>query len=297
MTEEVVKKRGRKPKGGKIIAKPIEKEDTKATVINVILHLKCAMSEMDTVNEKFIQPTPEQIVDNTAYEYVPFVPSEIIPYEAPDQMFAEFHNKTDISANPLPYDDIPDTDSSLSMKEINKKLKQIKLSLYKNNLSDKKSACFWCTCDYDNDTCYIPKYDFGGNIHGYGAFCRPECGVAYLFKEIIDDSVKFERYQLLNMVYGQIYGYTKNIKPAPDPHYLLDKFYGNLTIQEYRKLLKSEHMLVIVDKPMTRNLPELHEDTEDLIYRVKRQSERTQETSKINILRDKFNIKVDERKN
>ena len=34
--------------------------------------------------------------------------------------------------------------------------------------------------------------------------------------------------------------------------------YGNLTIQEYRKLLKSERLLLIVDKPLTRILPELH---------------------------------------
>ena len=56
--------------------------------------------------------------------------------------------------------------------------------------------------------------------------------------------------------------YKKNIKPAPDPHYLLDKFFGNLTIQEYRKLLKTEHLLLVVDKPMTRVLPELFEDND-----------------------------------
>jgi hypothetical protein len=36
----------------------------------------------------------------------------------------------------------------------------------------------------------------------------------------------------MNHIYSKIYDYTKNIKPAPDPHYMLDKFYGNLTIQE-----------------------------------------------------------------
>jgi hypothetical protein len=74
---------------------------------------------------------------------------------------------------------------------------------------------------------------------------------AYLMKESIDDSVKFERYHLLNQTYSKIYNYTRNIKPAPNPYYLLDKFYGNLSIQEYRKLLKTGHILVI-DKPMTR---------------------------------------------
>ena len=55
----------------------------------------------------------------------------------------------------------------------------------------------------------------------------------------------------------------KNIKPAPDPFYTLDKYYGNLSIQEYRKLLKHDRLLLVVDKPLTRSLPELHEDNDE----------------------------------
>ena len=82
--------------------------------------------------------------------------------------------------------------------------------------------------------------------------------------ENIDSSSKFERYQLLNNIYSKIYNYTKNIKPAPNPHYTLDKFYGNLSITEYRKSLQHDRLLFIVDKPLTRILPELHEDNDDL---------------------------------
>ena len=120
---------------------------------------------------------------------------------------------------------------------------------------------FGAIYDFDNQSCYIPRYENNGDICGYGSFCRPECAVAYLMKENIDDSTKFERYNLLNSVYSKIYEYKNNIKPAPNPHYLLDKFYGNLNIQEYRKLLNSERMLMIIDSPLTRILPELHEDT------------------------------------
>jgi hypothetical protein len=80
-----------------------------------------------------------------------------------------------------------------------------------------------------------------------------------------------------------------------------------MTIQEYRKLLKTEHMLLVIDKPLTRILPELHEDNEDMvlniyggtkttatvpngIYKVKRQSEKTQGPSKSAIMRDKFGL-------
>jgi len=87
----------------------------------------------------------------------------------------------------------------------------------------------------------------------------------------------------------------------------LDKFYGNLTIQEYRKLIKSEHMLLVLDKPMTRTLPELHEDSEELgtnalqtaaqgssintgMYKVKRNSEKQKGPSKNEIIRERFGI-------
>ena len=53
----------------------------------------------------------------------------------------------------------------------------------------------------------------------------------------------WERYALLNNIYGKVYNYETNIKPAPSPFYTLDKYYGNLTIQEYRKLLKNDTLL------------------------------------------------------
>jgi hypothetical protein len=198
-------------------------------------------------------------------------------------------------------------EEDVNIKDINYKLKQLKVNLYKNLMDEKKSACFWCTYDFDNQSCYIPRYENNGDICGYGSFCRPECAVAYLMKENIDDSTKFERYNLLNSVYSKIYEYKNNIKPAPNPHYLLDKFYGNLNIQEYRKLLNSERMLMIIDSPLTRILPELHEDTDDFtagiyggskgsatqaggVYKVKRQSEKTQSVSKASIMKERFGM-------
>ena len=195
----------------------------------------------------------------------------------------------------------------INVKEMSSKIKQLKIQLYKNSLnSEKKSACFWCTYDFDNCPCYIPKYEMDGTIYGYGSFCRPECAVAYLMKETIDDSTKFDRYHLLNQIYSKVYDCKKNIKPAPDPHYLLDKFYGNLNIQEYRRLLKTEHLLLVVDKPLTRILPELHEDTDDAftkiygikttsgnssgVYKVKRQSEQPNGPSKASIVKTTFGI-------
>jgi hypothetical protein len=154
--------------------------------------------------------------------------------------------------------------SELERRNINLKIKQLKVRLYKNINQDKKSACFWCTYEFDNPSCYIPKYENDKSIVGYGSFCTPECALAHLMNESLDDSTKFERIHLLNKVYAKIYNYNKNIKPAPNPFYLLDKYYGNMTIQEYRKLLKSGRTFIVLEKPFTRFLPELHEDNENI---------------------------------
>ena len=69
---------------------------------------------------------------------------------------------------------------------------------------------------------------------------------------------------MLNNLYGKIYNYEKNIKPAPSPYYTLDKYYGNLTIEEYRKLLKNERLMMVVDKPLTKILPELFEENNEI---------------------------------
>ena len=134
--------------------------------------------------------------------------------------------------------------------------------------------------------------------HCYGCFCSPECATAYLFNEHVDSAIKFERYHLLNHLYCKIYDYKKNIKPAPDPHYTLDKYYGNLSIQQYRQLLKNERLLLVVDKPLIRIMPELHEDNDDFVlnsnsipagkkYQVKKKLVQ----SKCEIMSENFNFK------
>ena len=153
---------------------------------------------------------------------------------------------------------------NVNMKEIWGKLNKLKENLRSNNVSDKNSACFWCTHDFDSPAIYIPKQNCNGLLEVYGCFCSPECACAYLKNQDIDNSIKWERYALLNNTYCKIFDYTRNIKPAPNPHYTLEKFYGNLTIQEYRKLLNNERILMVVDKPMTKVLPELYEENNEI---------------------------------
>jgi hypothetical protein len=50
---------------------------------------------------------------------------------------------------------------------------------------------------------------------------------------------------------------------------MLEKYYGSLTIQEYRSILKTDRLFLIVDKPLTRILPEFHEDNDEFIINNK----------------------------
>ena len=323
----------RKPRASKIVTKSqIVANAVTPTVTNVILNLKCSMSDLREYNNKLSQlirnpleynsSAPPEVryydgekmfgtfIQNDANKSVEPVEDETTKSSQPFTVFNTEHemkenysniviNENDMTQTPI-IDDV-------NIKDMSAKLKQLKIQLYKNALNtEKKSACFWCTYDFDTPACYIPKYEMDNVIYGYGSFCRPECAVAYLMKETIDDSTKFERYHLLNQIYSKVYDCKKNIKPAPDPHYLLDKFYGNLTIQEYRRLLKTEHLLLVIDKPLTRILPELHEDTDDAftkiygikattsnssgVYKVKRQSEQPQGPSKASIIKNTFGI-------
>jgi hypothetical protein len=95
---------------------------------------------------------------------------------------------------------------------------------------------------------------------------------------------------MLNNIYGKIYDYNKNIKLAPNPYYTLDKYYGNLSIQEYRQLLSYERLLLIIDKPLTKIFPELHEDNTDFetLYDNKLVLKKINKIEKNKILSDVF---------
>ena len=283
---KIAKKRGRKPKGGKIIQHITTNTDQKDEKSNVILHLKCSMKDLQThpQNSSFLECYNFSNCKND-------LSFELIGNE----------NVNDVTINNVCEDfEEDDDDESVCKdpnKEISKKLKQLEHNLHINNVNNKRSSCFWDTCEFDNPPIYIPKHFINGTYDVYGCFCSPECGVAYLMNENIDSSTKFERYHLFNHIYTKIYNYKKNIKPAPNPYYMLEKYYGNLSIQEYRSLLRNERLFLIVDKPLTRILPELHEDNDDFIlnnkiipsnnYNVKTRMPRKKQ-NKSSILTEKF---------
>jgi hypothetical protein len=283
----VPKKRGRKPKGGKIIQQPQHIPIIKELKPNVILHLKCFMKDLKKTDWDglvgsfyFLKNDSYEIVSNKDTDNITLIQNntlldsrEGILSDEENEMMDRDHSKKCIEEN------------EEYKKDICKKLKKLQYDLHNNNVPDNKSACFWCTYTFENPTIYIPKScvkvehqpsvkvehqpsvkvdESPGKYSVYGCFCSPECAVSYLMSENIDTSVKFERYALLNSLYSKIYNYTEVIKPAPDPHYLLEKFYGKLTIQEYRSSFKKDRLFLVLNKPLTHILPELIEDKDAL---------------------------------
>jgi hypothetical protein len=289
------KKRGRKPKGGKIIQQIVPINANKETKPNVILHLKCSLKDLqNSSTSSEILSYNLNGISHLAYD---FIESQNTNTQTTT---TDIINISKCDDN---YDDDDKSDNNIvstsnDIREVWKKLKQLEHNLHINNICDKKSACFWCTYEFDNPPVYIPKHYIKDSYHVYGCFCSPECATAYLMDENIDSSSKFERYHLINHIYSKIYDYKKNIKPAPNPYYMLEKYYGNLSIQEYRALLKNERLFLIVDKPLTRILPELHEDNDDFIinnkiipsntYQIKKKLQNKQ--TKNNILTERFGL-------
>ena len=261
------KKRGRKPKGGKIIKKEVKKNTIIDMKESVILHLKCKTEDLqkNQINHQNYSPNlenPEAYNINSNFKLSKLTYGELYNQNQPENQKINIQPQINITQHEKQEDKTKSTD----MKKIWRKLEELKVNLRNNNASDKKSACFWCTYEFDNPAIFIPKQYNNNLLEVYGCFCSPECAVAHLKNEDIDNSRKWERYTLLNNIYSKIFNYEKNIKPAPNPFYTLDKYYGNLSIYEYRKLLKNERILMVVDKPMTKVLPEIYEENNEIPF-------------------------------
>jgi hypothetical protein len=308
---QINKKRGRKPKAGFILNSNSGLYDT-SQVPNIILHLKCHLSDLKT-NESIYDYTPS-ISEVESYNLATnnLKSSDLCQtyndeYETHDDDNIE-HNTSKVDnvltqvsanvavsvnatsvANTMPTTatatsgphanakKAATTESTLHVlndryqKEISKKINRLKYSFHNGETIqmklNHKCACFWDTCEFDGPIYYLPIMIVNGVFHVSGCFCSPECALAALLKDQLDTSTKFERIHLLHLLYGS--ANNKGFKPAPNPNYLLDKYYGNLTIDEYRSLLKSPQMIHIVNKPLTHILPELYEDNNDFLVNSK----------------------------
>jgi hypothetical protein len=309
----VHKKRGRKPKGGKVIQHLAHENVMMHDAPNIILHLKCSISDIPDLTSALsseISIKPGDVVSFNALETKGADLNDSYhcsnannsnsnsnsnsinnsssnnnnsssnlankPKPTPDALIAT--NSYNYLNNDADEDDDDDDTGSNdnNLKDIWKKLHHLKLCFHKSDVfqnigaGTRRSCCFWDTCEFDTPPVYLPKCIApNGGYNVYGCFCSPECALAYLMNEGVDTSVKFERCQMLNSMYGKLLNYEKSIKPAPNAQYILNKFYGNLSIQEYRKLFKSEQIVYVVNKPLTHILPEMYEDNNDFLLNNK----------------------------
>jgi hypothetical protein len=240
---KIKKKCGRKPKSGKIVHKVVNSSTTVVSIPNIILELNCLMEDTNSI-------------------------------ENPNVVGYDFISKPDttrrVSPLTITYDQSADNDKKLNVQNNLKKLQAtLQLANADMDAAINSSACFWCTFEFLSEPVYIPKSVHNDKYCVYGCFCSPECAAGFLLNETLDSTVKFERYHLLNHIYYDIFEYSKNIKPAPNPFYTLKKFCGNLSIEQYRTLHKSDQILITVNKPLTRIMPEVHVDNGEFIINNK----------------------------
>lgn len=113
-------------------------------------------------------------------------------------------------------------------------------------------ACFWCCHSFQTPPAAIPSHILDEVWYMYGNFCSPECAVAFLLKEKVDSHVQWERYALLNSLYGDDadlpVGAPHGIRPAP-PREVLRMFGGSMDISEYRAVIHEKKLRVDVLTP------------------------------------------------
>ena len=297
MNVTTLKKRGRKPKGGKIL--PTHNKITYANtyvVKNIVLHLRCNKSDLEKseLDESVGSISGFSIENKNKSEYgrIVDVKDEIAilddgksEWELKKKIKGEIKIdgekvrsdvKNEMETNKCEgymdhvYRDEVNKMSVEGRSMVNNKIKELQYNFYHNTTYDKQSACFWCSYGFANEAYFLPMYVDNNNCyHVYGHFCAPECALSYLMNQNIDISVKYERSSLLHALYMPLYEYKASIIPAPSPHYLLQKYSGNLTIDEYRSLFHNDKIIMVLQKPITKIYPEIHEDNTDFIMKSK----------------------------
>ena len=130
---QVPKKRGRKPRGGTLIVRDDSIKESMQIMTNVILNLKCSLKDLEA---------PQTMTDKLYYD--PSVPPTVQSYENNALEYSIYDKKAvldDNMGNKIDYCN-NDSDDTTNIKEINRKLKDLKISYYKQDVV-KKSAHVW----------------------------------------------------------------------------------------------------------------------------------------------------------
>lgn len=115
--------------------------------------------------------------------------------------------------------------------------------------------CFWCCHDVGHEVYGMPiRYDvLNKNFAMYGTFCSLECASAFNFSHHLGSDRAWEIHSWIQML-GKRFGYKEPIRPAPSK-YLLKMFNGPLTIEEFRKVHKTQSRTLVLNIPPLISVP------------------------------------------
>lgn len=109
--------------------------------------------------------------------------------------------------------------------------------------------CRWCTCTFDTqpwflpDVCYEEKYYIYPKI-----FCSPECGATYN-RDFVGGYKTDDRHSLLQDIYQNVYNTEEALGYAPSDIGILEKYGGNVKIDEFRGVSKHKNRNIRVVMP------------------------------------------------
>lgn len=195
MNENIVKKRGRKPKNFNINIKNIQNEENINTEDEkIILHLLL---------------NPNEIIDSNDITNNLFIKSE--------RNIVEESETTDIynSINNLNY--------------INNNVSKIITHILNFN---KNTKCWWCKNVFNTPAINLPENYYNNTFYCIGNFCSYNCAKSYNID--INDFITYKRNSLLNLLYFMTYLKYTEIKMAPH-WLTLEEYGGILTIEKFRE--------------------------------------------------------------
>tara|TARA_Y100000389_G_scaffold193873_1_gene223167 strand:- start:779 stop:1423 length:645 start_codon:yes stop_codon:yes gene_type:complete len=111
------------------------------------------------------------------------------------------------------------------------------------NLQPCKSKCCFWDCHEFEGTNYGLPLDYDGNTFTlWGNFCSLECARAFAFSE---NNIRSDRSESLVALMGvKLFGNSTHVSKAPSK-YILEKFGGPVSIEDYRRDLKTQQMWVV----------------------------------------------------
>lgn len=114
--------------------------------------------------------------------------------------------------------------------------------------------CWYCNCDFDWFSYYMPNRYEKGVYHVFGNFCSFQCMSTYNNKRLNDNKQR-TRGGLIKKMYYDATGKEDDIPSAGDPELLKEKG-GPLTVDEYRN--KYEIVPTMTNPPSIKYSPLVH---------------------------------------